>query len=185
MKLSFSGAMENRIRQVNDFDLSEVSTLIETNQKSIERLNFEQYQELKTWFARCISKFPFLEERRVKLLSLDESGRHRLVCNFIGPIYPPREIATPRFAARMVSLLPFWRPLQLVGSSWTPPFATCLQRQGDAEAHAVLLGSLLLGWGLGELHIEATNINSIISLFSLLNFSNQTIIHSVMHIIID
>lgn len=54
----------------------------------------------------------------------------------------------PRFAARIVSLIPFYRGVELIGgnlSAWNASFSTMVKLQGDIEDHAILLCSMLLG----------------------------------------
>ena len=78
-------------------------------------------------------------------------GRHRFVGNFIHPIIPGRELNGPRYAARFVALIPFKREISLSGgriNRWHSNLATLCRLEGDVEDHAVLLCSLLLGWGL-------------------------------------
>jgi len=78
-----------------------------------------------------------------------------MVCDFLSPIAPPRSLDGPRFSARWVSLLPLSPadPFPLTGlgpaeQPWRSAYNSLLLRQGDAAAHALLLCSLLLGWGL-------------------------------------
>ena len=73
----------------------------------------------------------------------------RMVCNFIGTIPPLRAVDSPRFAARFVSLLPFYHRSDLLGGlsneNFQSPFVTCMCKQGDVVAHSLLLCALLLG----------------------------------------
>ena len=72
-----------------------------------------------------------------------------MVCNFVGAVPPSRSVDNPRFAARFVSLLPFHHRSDLLGGlsneNFQSPFVTCMCKQGDVVAHALLLCSLLLG----------------------------------------
>ena len=72
-----------------------------------------------------------------------------MVCNFIGTIPPLRAVDSPRFAARFVSLLPFYHRSDLLGGlsneNFQSPFVTCMCKQGDVVAHSLLLCALLLG----------------------------------------
>lgn len=94
----------------------------------------------------------FLEDRKIKLVAEDECGRHRFVCGFVSPsVRTPRSVDGPRFAARFVSLLPFKRDVSLSGervSTWHSAQCTAVRLQGDVEDHALLLCSMLLGWGM-------------------------------------
>ena len=157
MKFSLVGPLSQWINKTNideeakKNDIEEMKVNIEKNQKAIEKLNYEQYQVIKTWYSKCRATHPYIEDRRIKLIALDECGRHRMVCNFIGRITPPRMMDGPRHTARFVSLIPFYRSLELIGgniSSWNSSYITLTKLQGDIEDHAILLCSLLLGWGM-------------------------------------
>ena len=157
MKFSLLGPLSQWINKTNIDeeakmnDIEEMKVNVEKNQKAIEKLNYEQYQVIKTWYSKCRATHPYIEDRRIKLIALDECGRHRMVCNFIGRITPPRMIDGPRHTARFVSLIPFYRSLELIGgniSSWNSSYITLSKLQGDIEDHAILLCSLLLGWGM-------------------------------------
>jgi hypothetical protein len=157
MKFSLLGPLSQWINKTNIDeeaklnDIEEMKVNIEKNQKAIEKLNYEQYQVIKTWYSKCRATHPYIEDRRIKLIALDECGRHRMVCNFIGRITPPRMMDGPRHTARFVSLIPFYRSLELIGgniSSWNSSYITLSKLQGDIEDHAILLCSLLLGWGM-------------------------------------
>jgi len=57
----------------------------------------------------------------------------------------------PRYAARFVSLIPFKRDVSLSGervSTWHSAQCTAIRLHGDVEDHALLLCSILLGWGM-------------------------------------
>jgi hypothetical protein len=132
-------------------------------QRTITTVGRDVLQQLKAWWAKLRSDFPFIAERQLKFITEDECGRHRFVGSFISAVLPEREINGPRYAARFVSLVPFQREVSLSGgriNRWHSPFATLCRLRGDVEDHAILLCSLLLGWGLqafvamGTLHTE-------------------------------
>lgn len=108
-------------------------------------------QKARAWFAKARVTYPFIEGRDIKLVAEDEAGQHRMVCSFINPIIASRDIDSPKLSARFVSLIPFKRDLSLAGgrvSTWNSPHAFLTNLQGDVEDHAILLCSLLLGWGM-------------------------------------
>lgn len=163
VKLTASGPLSSFFSMKEDeqasLNLETIKNNIEIQQKVLEKLNYDQYQAIKLWFSCRRADYPYIEDRRIKLFSLDECGRHRMVCNFIGRLTPPRSIDSPRFAARFVSLLPFHRGVELIGgniSSWHSAHSTLLKMQGDVEDHALLLCSLLLGWGLDAYVVYGT-----------------------------
>lgn len=121
------------------------------HQRTITNIGRDILQQLKAWWANLRQDYQFISERQLKFVTEDECGRHRFVGNFISAILPAREINGPRYAARFVSLLPFRREISLSGgriNRWHSPFATLCRLEGDVEDHAILLCSLLLGWGL-------------------------------------
>jgi hypothetical protein len=92
VKLSFEGLMLAKSVGLGPADLEEVQNNIERHQKHVETLNFEQYQTVKAMYSKCRATFPYVEDRKIKLISLDECGRYRMVSNFVGAITPPRDI---------------------------------------------------------------------------------------------
>jgi len=114
----------------------------------------QQFQSIRLAWANLRRAFPFLESRAVKLIAEDECGQNRIVCDFVRPIVPPRTTCLshgPTFSARFVSLVPYRRIVGLSGGrvqNWLPAHVTLLRSAGDTEDHAILLCSLLLGWGM-------------------------------------
>lgn len=142
-----------------------IEQMISKHQQLITRSCRDVFQRLKSWWARLKAEYPHLETRSLKFITEDESGRHRFVGSFVSRIHPGRDLDGPRFAARMVSLIPFQRESSLSGGRvgrWKSTFATVSCLQGDVEDHATLLCSLLLGWGLdaylalGTIHTSGT-----------------------------
>ena len=134
---------------------AELSAKIQGTQNQINYEMHQNFQAMRILWAKARKNFPFVENRpMIKLIAEDECGQNRICCDFVRPIYPPRdsELANgPRFAARFVSLIPFNRLCSLSGGrreSWLPAQAMLLRRSGDIEDHANLLCSLLLGWGM-------------------------------------
>ena len=114
----------------------------------------QQFQSIRLAWANLRRAFPFLERRAVKLIAEDECGQNRIVCDFVRPIKPPRTTCLshgPTFSARFVSLVPYRRIVGLSGGrvqNWLPAQVTLLRLAGDTEDHAILLCSMLLGWGM-------------------------------------
>ena len=133
----------------------EVSLKIQGTQNQINYEMHQNFQSMRILWAKARKNFPFVENRpTIKLIAEDECGQNRICCDFVRPIYPPRNSQLsngPRFASRFVSLIPFNRLCSLSGGrreSWLPAQAMLLRRSGDIEDHANLLCSLLLGWGM-------------------------------------
>jgi centrosomal protein CEP76 len=115
----------------------------------------EMYSTAKKWWSKAMKSNPYVKNRLnkgLKLLSVDESGQMKMVCHFISPIAPPRSLNGPRFAARLVSLIPYMKEPSLFGTKadacWSSTHAFLAKKCGSVEDHALLLCSLLLGWGL-------------------------------------
>jgi hypothetical protein len=112
----------------------------------------------KRWWGEFKSVHPSFKARGVKIFGENERGEFLPVCSYVAPLAAGRLLETPSRAARFVSLIPFRRDESLAGSSgggsgarrelWLAPHLTLALRQGDVEAHAALLCSLLLGFGL-------------------------------------
>ncbi len=135
-----------------DWSADKIERVMSAYQDRISKAHQDNFQLARSWFARARREFPFLEDRKIKMVAEDECGRHRFVCGFVSPsAVTPRSVDGPRYAARFVSLIPFKRDVSLTGervSTWHSVQCTAVRLQGDVEDHALLLCSLLLGWGM-------------------------------------
>ncbi|KAF0719502.1 Aste57867_1002 [Aphanomyces stellatus] len=115
------------------------------------------YQYCKQWWAEYTSMdgqeppiAATTQPHWVRLFAPDECHKYRLVCAYVTPLRDPW-LTTPSEAARFVSLIPFVRAAT-VGSGrdacWHSLPAFLALGHGDCEEHAILLASLLLGFGL-------------------------------------
>lgn len=149
VKLSLAGKLAS---VQADWDIAAIEQQLEIYQDKLSNAHRDNFQTAKTWFARCKRDYPFIESRKIKMVAEDECGRHRFVCGFVSPhVTCPRNVDGPRFAARFVSLVPFKRDVSLSGervSTWHSAYGSAVRMAGDVEDHAVLLCSLLLGWGM-------------------------------------
>ncbi|CAE1331351.1 CEP76 [Acanthosepion pharaonis] len=93
-----------------------------------------------------------LKDRMVKIFAQDENGERRPVCSFVRPIRTNRLLNTPREAARFVGLIHVGKSESvgqgMVQEKWTSMHAFLCCNKGESMDHAVLLCSLLLGFGL-------------------------------------
>jgi centrosomal protein CEP76 len=105
----------------------------------------------RAWWSQFIDLSPAHQQRPVKLFALSELGTQRPVSAFVRPSRASRLIETPAQAAHFVSLLAHRRD-PAAGSSvadvWRTTHSTLATRGGETEEHALLLCSLLLGFGL-------------------------------------
>jgi centrosomal protein CEP76 len=89
--------------------------------------------------------------RNVRLFSPSESGHSRPAMSFVSPLRADRVLETPRHAARFVSLIPLQKEGGLGAGRaevWFSQHAFLARGRGDVANHALLLASLLLGFGL-------------------------------------
>ena len=148
-----------------------------TAQVSLEQGRSAEQQRLffayaKQWWREYLQCRPAHASRLVKVFAQDETGRSRLVCSFLTPLVGGRLIESPRAAARFVSLIEYERTPTVGGDSkpelWASMGAFLSKGAGvgrissyggfyvlvlylslqNCEDHAVLLCSLLLGFGL-------------------------------------
>ncbi|KAL4155312.1 hypothetical protein PRNP1_007422 [Phytophthora ramorum] len=90
-------------------------------------------------------------QRLVKMFAEDEEGCYRMVCKFLVPLRVPFAVRSPSEAARFVGFLPYESNALVGGATdetWRSIATVLSLRKGDAQDHALLLGSLLLGCGL-------------------------------------
>lgn len=130
---------------------ADIETAISSYQSKLTSLSQEFFQFSRQWWKKTLAAYPWLQTRIIKLLAHDEASCARCVCSLLAPISPARQLPTPRFAARFVSLLPFHRDISLTGGrneTWKSALGTLATRSGDIEDHALLLCSLLLGWNM-------------------------------------
>ena len=105
----------------------------------------------RSWWTSYIEASPAHAQRPVKLFALSELGTQRPVTAFVQPLQTGRLIESPLQAAHFVALLAHTRD-HAAGSSvsdvWHTVHSVLATRSGETEEHALLLCSLLLGFGL-------------------------------------
>lgn len=105
----------------------------------------------RAWWQQYVELSPAHASRAVKLFALSELGTQRPVSAFVRPLRAARLLRSPRHAAHFVSLLRHRREPaagNAVTDVWRSVHATLATRAGETEEHALLLCSLLLGFGL-------------------------------------
>ena len=105
----------------------------------------------RNWWAQYVDLNPDHATRAVKLFAMSEFGTQRPVTAFVRPLRAERLLETPRQAAHFVSLLRHSREPSagaVVADVWRSMHATLAVRAGEAEEHALMLCSLLLGFRL-------------------------------------
>ncbi|XP_065178764.1 centrosomal protein of 76 kDa-like [Sycon ciliatum] len=119
---------------------------------------------VKQWWKDYLGVRSSHGSRHVKLFVKDENGDSHMVCSLLRPLRAGREISSPRQAARFVSLFPYTSTPWMDGgahhdSSWTSCLAFVSRKHGGCEEHAILLCSLLLGFGLNAFVCVGTQVN--------------------------
>ncbi|KAJ8303256.1 hypothetical protein KUTeg_019652 [Tegillarca granosa] len=128
-----------------------------TAQFNLERSRQAERERLflvyaKQWWKEYLQIRPTHQDRLVKIFAQDENGVNRPVSSFVKPLRSGRLLDSARYAARFVSLMHHEKVQGLGGGSrpeqWTNTHAFLCRNKGDCEDHAILLCSLLLGFGL-------------------------------------
>lgn len=130
----------------------------------------------KRWWREYKEVHPSFRDRPVKIFGESEKGEFLPVCSYVTPLSAGRLLESPHHAARFVALIPFKQEETLGSSSsssfsssaspsgrkelWYSPHVTLALRQGDVEAHAVLLCSLFCGFGLEAYCASGTRIDA-------------------------
>jgi centrosomal protein CEP76 len=139
---------------------AEITKALQLADREEVELHRQFYQYARAWWTQFSGAGPAHKERPVKIFALSEHGEHRSVCSFVCPLRPGRCLLdTPRHAARFVSLLPFERAAAVGGGRlevWHSAHTLLARGRGDVEEHAVLLASLLLGFGLDAYVVMGT-----------------------------
>jgi centrosomal protein CEP76 len=133
--------------------LSEIKRTIETSQRERATSQKEFFQYAKLWWRQYSEIEPKFRQRLVKIFAENERAEHRPVCSFVQRLRAGRltGISTPRHAARFVGLIPFAREDSVGGGrqeTWHSLHTFLALGKGDCEDHALLLCSLLLGFGM-------------------------------------
>ena len=138
------------IPQALSEDVVKAHRNLEKNRQAEKERLFLVYA--KQWWKEYLQIRPEHKDRLVKIFAQDENGHNRPTCSYVYPMRAGRLLDTPRQAARFVSLIGYEKP-QTVGAGekseqWTSMHSFLARNKGDCEDHAVLLCSLLLGFGL-------------------------------------
>ena len=105
----------------------------------------------KSSWSDYISKSEVFKQRPIKLIAYGEDGLQHCSCEFLKPLKCGRAIKTPKQAAYWVSLLQEDSMAQMLGdvsTRWSSFQTIASQGSAKAEEKALLLCSLLLGFGL-------------------------------------
>jgi centrosomal protein CEP76 len=151
-----AGVLEFRLELMPHLERPLADEVI-TAQLSLEHGRVAERERLflvyaKQWWKEYLQVRPSHSHRLVKIFAQDENGTNRPVCSYLSPLLAGRLLDTPRQAARFVSLFGYERAPTVGGGvkteQWCSMQAFLCKGKGDCEDHAVLLCSLLLGFGL-------------------------------------
>jgi len=129
----------------------EVSSALKAETTFFSDLHRQFCQYARVWWQEYVEANPSFRNRLVKIFAENEFGEHVPSCSFVQPMQADRLLDSPRHAARFVSLIPYIREEVAGGGRteiWHSFHSFFSKGHGDCEDHAVLLCSLLLGFGL-------------------------------------
>lgn len=109
------------------------------------------YDYTTEWWNDYKQLKPGFDKRPIKIYGEDDSGVFRPVIAFVRPLVNLKGIDSPYHAARFVGLIPYKRreaPGNERKETWHSFNTFLTLGYGDAEDHASLLCSMLLGFGL-------------------------------------
>uniref|UniRef100_T1J4Y7 Centrosomal protein of 76 kDa n=1 Tax=Strigamia maritima TaxID=126957 RepID=T1J4Y7_STRMM len=153
-------------------ELSDIlSPDIVTSQLNLERSRRTEQERLflvyaKQWWKEYLQIRSNNEQRYVKIFAQDENGSTHPVTQYIMPLQAGRLLETPNEAAWFVALIPYGAMTTVGGSSkskmerWANIHTVLCLNKGDCEEHAILLCSLLLGFGLDAYMCVGSKLNS-------------------------
>ncbi|CAN9514046.1 unnamed protein product [Ophioblennius macclurei] len=133
------------------WDVLQTQQLLEKQRTAEKERIFLVYA--KQWWREFLEIRPSHQSKLVKIFAQDENGVNRPVCSYVRVLRAGRLLESPRQAARFVSVLAQQKAPVVGGGGgkqeqWCTLMAFLCRGKGDCEDHAVLLCSLLLGFGL-------------------------------------
>jgi centrosomal protein CEP76 len=144
---------------------SDISRGLKASAVQKQELQRQFFQYSRIWWKEYTDVNPSFKNRLVKIFAEDEWGGHKPVCYFVRPLTGGRVIDSPRHAARFVSLIPYTK-VESIGAGagrteiWHTFHTFLSLRKGDCEDHAVLLCSMLLGFGLDAYVCNGTVVDN-------------------------
>lgn len=114
--------------------------------EDIQKKIAEFYEKAQNWWTEYKHLSPYFATRSVKIYSEDIFGALKPSCNFLRKIQC-RGICSPEEAIRFVYLIPFSKKSLTRDKIWLDVDSFLTQGSGSAIEHALLLCSLLLGFG--------------------------------------
>ena len=105
----------------------------------------------KAWWSDFTCIRPLHQTRLIQIFGTSEDRSQKCVCTFVSPLRADRCLDSPLHAARFVRLIPYVKDVRVGGQRteiWHSAHTILHKRAGDLEDHALLLCSLLLGFGL-------------------------------------
>jgi centrosomal protein CEP76 len=133
---------------ITDRLVNEQLSLEKKRERDVTHSFFEYANE---WWQDYKQIRPSHEKRLVKIYAETEDGSYKAVSALVQPLKANRMLDSPLQAARFVSLFPLEREETPGGTRnevWYNMHTFMSRGAGDCEDHAVLLASLLLGFGL-------------------------------------
>ncbi|KAL1521280.1 hypothetical protein AB1Y20_020949 [Prymnesium parvum] len=142
--------------------LSEAELLVQLKRQREVQMEGERafIKYAKGWWAEFLSLRAAHRERSVQLFAMSEMGTRRPVNCFVRPLMADRLLDSALHAAHFVSLIEYERTDSIGAAAeeiWQTTHSTLAARHGDAEEHATLLCSLLLGFGLEAYVCQGTD----------------------------
>ncbi|GAB1597412.1 centrosomal protein of 76 kDa-like [Argonauta hians] len=136
----------------------------ETESQALKEKTFIAYAN--NWWIEYQQINPIFKDRIVKIFAQDEKFRNRFVCSYVKRLKANRLLNSAREAARFVSLIPVGKS-ETIGHAaspekWTSMHSFLCSNKGGSMDHAVLLCSLLLGFGLDAYVCVGTKAKGII-----------------------
>ncbi|XP_029641125.1 centrosomal protein of 76 kDa-like [Octopus sinensis] len=125
-------------------------TECETESQRMKEKKFIAYAN--SWWSEYLQINDTFKDRIVKIFAQDENSKNRFVCSFVKRLKANRLLSSAREAARFVSLIPVGKS-ETIGHAmtserWTSMHSFLCCNKGGSMDHAILLCSLLLGFGL-------------------------------------
>lgn len=132
-------------------EYSSIQSQLRADASLLSTIESKFHAYAKAWWSDYCALRPLNATRIVPIFALDSTKRLKCICTFVTPLQADRCLDSPLHAARFVRLIPYKRDVSIGGRRTEVVHSAeeiFFRRTADIEERAILLCSLLVGFGL-------------------------------------